>query len=123
MPRAVHPKSVFFIVVSTFYILVSLALGLIISATSATAAAAVQKTVLLSIPIIFLGGFLFPIRDMPVAVQWLAEAFPATHYIRISRAIYLRGQGPDTLVAELAIVALIGAVLMLAAFRSVETRA
>ncbi len=30
---------------------------------------------------------------MPVFVQWIAEIFPATHYIRISRAIYLRGEG------------------------------
>src|SRR5437667_106140 len=39
---------VFFLVVSAFYVLVSLALGLLISATSATAAEAVQKTVVFS---------------------------------------------------------------------------
>ena len=41
-----------FIAVSSFYVLVSLALGLIISATSATAAEAVQKSVLFSIPLV-----------------------------------------------------------------------
>ena len=86
-------SALFFIGVSAFYVLVSLALGLIFSATSATAAEAVQKTVLLSIPLIQLSGFAFPIRNMPLPVQWLAELFPATHYIRVSRAIYLRGEG------------------------------
>ncbi len=75
---------------------ISLALGLIFSATSATAAEAVQKTVLFSIPLVQLSGFAFPIRNMPTPVQWLAELIPATHYIRVSRAIYLRGAGPSS---------------------------
>jgi ABC-2 type transport system permease protein len=117
-----HGSALFFIAISSFYVLVSLALGLIISATSATAAEAVQKTVLFSIPLIFLGGFLFPIRNLPLAFRWVAELFPATHYIRISRAIYLRGEGPLTLAGEIGMVALIGIVLMTIAFRTVEAR-
>ena len=39
---------------------------------------------------------------MPMPVQWLTEIFPATHYIRVSRAIYLRGEGPLELLPELA---------------------
>ena len=84
----------FFVAVSSFYVLVSLALGLIISATSATAAEAVQKTVLFSIPLVQLSGFVVPDPQHAAPVQWLAELFPATHYIRVSRAIYLRGEGP-----------------------------
>ena len=34
-------------------------------------------------------------------VQWFTELFPATHYIRVSRAIYLRGEGPLDLALEL----------------------
>ena len=79
-------SAIFFVVVSSFYVLVSLALGLIFSATSATAAEAVQKTVLFSIPLVQLSGFAFPIRNMPWSCSWLAELFPATHYIRVSRA-------------------------------------
>jgi len=114
---------VFFILVSSFYVLVSLALGLIISATSATAAEAVQKTVLLSIPLVQLSGFAFAIRNMPTPVQWLAEIFPATHYIRICRAIYLRAEGPLSLAPELAMLALFGVLLMAVALRSIEARA
>lgn len=114
---------VFFVVVSSFYVLVSLALGLIISATSATAAEAVQKSVLFSIPLVQLSGFAFPIRSMPQVVQWIAEVFPATHYIRVSRAIYLRGEGPLALAPELALLGLFGVLLMVYALRTIEARA
>ena len=90
-------SALLFVAISAFYVLFSLALGLIFSATSATAAEAVQKTVLASIPSIQLSGFAFPIRNSPLPIQWFAELIPATHYIRVSRAIYLRGAG----VAEL----------------------
>ena len=113
----------FFLIVSTFYVVTSLSMGLIFSATSATAAEAVQKTVLFSIPLVQLSGFAFPIRNMPLGVQWLAEVFPATHYIRVARAIYLRGQGPFVLWPELALLALFGFGLVAVALRTLERRA
>jgi ABC-2 type transport system permease protein len=118
-----HGSSLFFVIVSSFYVLTSLALGVVISATSSTAAEAVQKTVLSSIPLVQLSGFAFPIRNMPIGVQWLSEVFPATHYIRVSRAIYLRGAGVLDLLPELALLVLFGAVLMTVALRSIEARA
>src|SRR5437762_8333416 len=94
-------NALLFVAVSSGYVLVSLALGLLFSATSGTAAEAVQKTVLFSIPLVQLSGFAFPIRNMPAVVRWLAELFPATQYIHISRAVYLRGAGPLALLPEL----------------------
>jgi ABC-type multidrug transport system ATPase subunit/ABC-type multidrug transport system permease subunit len=113
----------FFVVATASYVVVSLSTGLILSATSATAAEAVQKTVLFSIPLIYLGGFIFPVGNMPIGFRWISEMLPATHYIRIARAIYLRGAGPVQLLPELALLALFGAVLMSIAFRTVESRA
>ena len=113
----------FFLVVSTFYVLVSLALGLLFSATSSTAAEAVQKTVVFSIPLVQLSGFAFPIRNMPAVFRWLTELFPATHYIRLSRAIYLRAQGPLTLLPEIGFLLLFGVAVIVVALRSLETRA
>jgi ABC-2 type transport system permease protein len=118
-----HGSALLFVAISSFYVLLSLALGLIISATSATAAEAVQKTVLTSIPLVQLSGFAFPIRNMPLPVQWLTEIFPATHYIRISRAVYLRGEGFVDLLPEIALLALFGVLLLRKALTSVEARA
>jgi ABC-2 type transport system permease protein len=116
-------SALLFIVISALYVVFSLALGLIISATSATAAEAVQKTVLLSIPTIQLSGFAFPIRSTPLPVQWFAELIPATHYIRVSRAIYLRAAGLEELLPELLVLAVFGAVLLAVAMRTLERRA
>jgi ABC-2 type transport system permease protein len=113
----------FLFAVSTFYVATTLSLGLIFSATSATAAEAVQKTVLFSVPLVQLSGFAFPIPNMPKPVQWLAELFPATHYIRFTRGVYLRGEGPLALWPELLVLGLFGAMLVALALRTLERRA
>ena len=74
--------------------------GLLISTISKTQQQANMATFLLFQPFMMLSGFSFPIRSMPRIVQWVAEVFPATHYIRVSRAIYIRGEGPITLLPE-----------------------
>ncbi|MBM4265419.1 MAG: ABC transporter permease [Deltaproteobacteria bacterium] len=111
-----------FVVISTFYLLVSLSLGVIFSATSKTSAEAVSKTVLASQPLILLSGFAVPTPNMPVVFQMLSEVIPATHYIRVSRAIYLRGEGLLPLLPELAIIAVMGGVLATIALRAIGRR-
>lgn len=118
-----HGSAVFFIVVSSFYVMVSLSLGLIFSATSNTAAEAVQKTVLFSVPLVQLSGFAFPIRNMPDGLQWVTGFFPATHYINVTRAIYLRGEGPAALATELTILTVFAVALVMVALRTLEKRA
>jgi ABC-2 type transport system permease protein len=113
---------VFFLLVATFYVGMSLSLGLIFSATSATAAEAVQKTVLFSIPLVQLSGFAFPIRNMPIGLQWATELIPATHFIRVTRAIYLRGAGPLELWSELLFLGVFGVGLMTLALRTLARR-
>src|SRR3989454_12667574 len=113
-------NALLFVAVSSGYVFFSLALGLSFSATSSTAAEAVQKTVLFSIPLVQLSGFAFPTRNMPFVFRWLAELFPATHYIRVSRAIYLRAQGPLTLLPEIGFLLLFGVAVIVVALRSLE---
>jgi ABC-2 type transport system permease protein len=114
-------SALFFILVSSFYLLVSLS-RLIFSATSSTPAEAVQRTVLFSVPLVQLSGFSFPIGNMPAVLRWLSMLFPATHYIRVSRGIYLRGEGPLTLLPELLILGLFAAGLVVLALRTLEAR-
>ncbi len=49
--------------------------------------------------------------------------FPATHYITVSRGIYMRGEGVATLWPQLLFIAVGGIVLIALAVRSVEARA
>jgi hypothetical protein len=60
---------------------------------------------------------------MPMFVQWLTEIFPATHYIRISRAIYLRGEGFFDLLRDRHARRCSASLLMRKALTSVEARA
>ena len=114
---------VFFLTVSSIYVMISLALGLLISATSSSANEAVQRSVIFSIPLVQLSGFIFPVENMPIWLHWFPKIFPATHYIAVSRAIYLRGEGPLTLWPELAFIAVGGVALIALAVRSIEVRA
>jgi ABC-2 type transport system permease protein len=44
-----------------------------------------------------LSGFAFPIRNMPLSVQWLSYLDPLRYFIQIVRGIFLKGTGIDTL--------------------------
>jgi ABC-2 type transport system permease protein len=61
-----------------------------------------QLTVFILMPSILLSGFMFPYAAMPLPAQYIAEALPATHYMRLIRGVFLRGAEagqllPDTL--------------------------
>jgi ABC-2 type transport system permease protein len=56
---------------------------------------ALQLTVFFFLPSILLSGFMFPYRGMPVWAQWFGEIFPLTHFIRIVRAVMLKGANLD----------------------------
>ena len=60
---------------------------------------------------------------MPHVLQWLAEIFPATHYIRLSRAIYLRAEGPLALWRDLSALGAFSVGLMVLTLRSMARRA
>jgi len=70
-----------------------------------------------------MSGFAFAVRNMPRFFRWFAELLPATHYIRVSRAIYLRGAGPLEILPELAVLLLCGVVLLGLALRTLGARA
>jgi ABC-2 type transport system permease protein len=115
-------SALLFWIVATFYVATSLSLGLVFSATSETPAEAVQKTVLSSIPLIQLSGFIYPVRSMPDVIGWIAQAIPATHFIEVSRAIYLRGEGLADLWPRLLVIVLMGIALIAMALRGLESR-
>ncbi len=77
-------------VVTLVFIAASLTLGLILSTIAKTQLQAMQMTIFVLLPSILLSGFMFPYEAMPNPAQWLAEVLPATHYIRLVRAVVLR---------------------------------
>ncbi len=77
------------------YIAALLGLGYAISTLAANQLQAMQMTFFFFLPTMLLSGFMFPFRGMPQWAQWLGEAFPATHFLRIVRGVLLKGNGLD----------------------------
>lgn len=72
------------------FITASLTLGLVISTIANNQLQSTQMTIFILLPSILLSGFMFPYEGMPVAAQYIAEALPATHFIRLIRGVVLR---------------------------------
>ena len=71
-----------------------LAQGLLISVATKNQMVATQIGTLTSLlPVQILSGFVFPVANMPQALQVLAQIMPATHFIASLRGILLRGNG------------------------------
>ncbi|OYD25681.1 ABC transporter permease [Oceanimonas baumannii] len=82
------------------FIAASLVLGLVISTLARNQLQAMQMTVFVLMPSILLSGFMFPYDGMPEAARWLAEALPATHYMRLARGVLLRDADLATLAPD-----------------------
>jgi ABC-2 type transport system permease protein len=78
-------------VITLAFIGASLTLGLLISTVAHSQLQAMQMTFFVLIPSILLSGFMFPYEAMPELAQGIAEALPATHFIRLIRGVVLRG--------------------------------
>jgi ABC-2 type transport system permease protein len=105
------------------YLLCTLGLGLFVSTVSATQQQAMMtSTFFFLIPMVYLSGFIFPIENMPQAVQWLTTVIPLRYFLVIVRGIFLKGVGLDVLWPQFMALAAWGvAVLALAAARSRKT--
>lgn len=77
--------------VGMVFIMANLGLGLLLSTIAPSQLGAIQMFIFFFLPSILLSGFMFPYLAMPVVAQWLAEALPMTHFLRMVRGIILRG--------------------------------
>jgi ABC-2 type transport system permease protein len=78
---------------STLFIATNLSIGYTFSTVAQNQLQAIQMTFMFFLPNLLLSGFMFPFSGMPGWAQWLGEALPLTHYLRIVRAIMLKGSG------------------------------
>lgn len=102
-------------IAASLFIAANLALGLFVSTMVATQFQAMQATFFLMMPSILLSGFMFPFDGMPVVAQYLGEALPITHFIRLTRGIMLREATLGDLPGELIYLAVFSIVAMTAA--------
>ena len=103
---------------STLFITTNLAIGYTFSTIVQNQLQAMQLSMMFFLPSILLSGFMFPFAGMPQWAQYIGEGLPLTHYVRIVRAIMLKGATIQNLQYDTA--ALI--VLMLLAMTIAVTR-
>jgi ABC-2 type transport system permease protein len=107
------------------YLLTTLGLGLFVSTISSTQQQAMMtSTFFFLIPMVLLSGFVFPIENMPPAIQQVTYLIPLRYFLVILRSIFLKGVGLEVLWPQ--VLALGGwgaAILLLAIARSTKRTA
>jgi len=73
------------------FVLALVLLGYTISTIARTQMQALQLTFFFFLPSILLSGFMFPYRGMPDWAQYFGEILPLTHFLRVIRAVMLKG--------------------------------
>ncbi len=69
----------------------NLTVGITISSIARNQTQAMQMTFFFFLPSMLLSGFMFPFRGMPGWAQAIGEALPLTHFLRLVRAVMLKG--------------------------------
>lgn len=81
-------------VLSGFFLLTTLGLGLFVSTITRTQQQAMMIGQFFILqPMINISGFTFPIENMPKILQWLSFGTPLRHYLIIVRSVILKGVG------------------------------
>lgn len=101
----------------SLYLGVALSLGLLISIVTQSQLLANQVAILTTyLPSLLLSNFVFPVINMPLVLQWLTYAIPATYFIDILGGIYLRDSGFAYLWPSMAVLAAMLLLLSIANF-------
>lgn len=105
-----------------FYVVANLALGIMISTFAQNQMQALQLSIFILLPSILISGFVFPVEAMPKGFRYLAEIFPITYYIRLSRQIILKGGGIEFVWKDTLALCLYIAVMFTASIKMFKTR-
>lgn len=109
--------------ISVVYILTCLAFGLMISnVTASQSEAMLISIVAIMLPILIFTGFLFPLENMPLIFQWIANILPARWYFLIIQSVMLKGLGIADVWMELCILLGMMVVLLAISLRKFNIR-
>jgi ABC-2 type transport system permease protein len=86
---------------SLLYLTSSLGTGVFVSTIADTMQSAMLAAIFISLlPSVLLSGFVFPIENMPVAIQLITYLFPGRYFVTAIRGVYLKGVGLSVLWPE-----------------------
>lgn len=94
------------------FLMTALGAGLFVSTVSATQQQAMLSSFLFFMPAFMLSGFAFPVRNMPLAAQYLSRVNPLRYFLEIVRGIFLKGSGAAELWPQMAVLAVFGVLIL-----------
>lgn len=107
--------------ISLLYIVLSLAFGILVSTISKNQIMAILIcAVVMIIPVIMLSGLIFPIENIPAALQYLSCIVPARWYIEAMRKLTIEGQPFAAIIWQTAILAVMTAAFLFLAIRNLN---
>jgi len=107
---------------SMLYLLVAVGMGLLISSATKNQFLASQLALVSSfMPSLMLSGFLFDLRNVPLAVQVVGHILPATYFMELVKTLFLAGNVWPLILRNCAILAAY-AVLLLGVARAVTRK-
>ena len=108
---------------SALFLIVVLSLGYWMSVTAKSQLAASQMALVATfLPTFLLSGFLFPIDQMPVVVQFITRLLPARYFVTIIRSVFLKGTPVSMFASQLAALGIYAIALVTLATRSFQKR-
>lgn len=82
---------------TVLFLFAVLGLGLLVSTVSANQQQAQLTNFFLSFPSMLLSGFMFPAWNLPRGLRPVSALVPMTHFLEITRGVFLRGSGLEAL--------------------------
>ena len=103
-----------FVLTGTF-LMTSLGVGLFVSTISKTQQQAMMTAIFfVMMPMMYISGFVFPIENMPMPLQYLSLLIPMRYYLVIVRSIILKGVGLDVLWPQAVMLLTMGLAILVA---------
>jgi ABC-2 type transport system permease protein len=99
----------------TIFLLSGLGIGLLASTIANTQQEAMLTVFMTILPAIFLGGFFFPIQNMPKFLQIISYVIPLRYFLKIIRVLLLKGVGLQSIQGDIIALVIFGIVIMTAA--------
>jgi len=109
--------------VSLLFIIVSLALGLLISTIAETQVEAMLVSgMVLMMPVMILSGMIYPTENMPVMLQMISNIIPAKWYIIAVKKIMIEGLDISFVLKEIGILSFMAFVLLIVSLKKFNDR-
>jgi ABC-2 type transport system permease protein len=110
-------------VTTTLFMIVVLGIGYLLSVLIRSQVGASQIALLVTmLPTTLLSGYVFPIDQMPQAVQDITYLVPARYYVTIVKSIFLKGAGIPELMTPILFLLVYAAAVMVLAARAFRKR-